>query len=348
MGLRVAVVGATGVVGTEFIKLLERRSFPLDSLTLLASARSAGRTLAFQGQPVRVETLTHDAFRDIDLAFFSAGATVSKEFCPSAARAGALVIDNSSAFRMNPEVPLVVPEVNPETIQQHKGIIANPNCTTIQMVVVLKPLHDAARIRRVVVSTYQAVSGTGAKAIDELDRQVRDTVAGRPVRVDVYPVQIAFNVLPHIDVFQDNGYTKEEMKMVHETRKIMGDDRIRVSATCVRVPVVRAHSEAIHIETERKLTAEEARAILATADGVIVKDERGPGGYPVPLEIAERYETYVGRIREDISVDNGLALWVVADQLFKGAALNGIQIAEYALAHGLLRRKDAPKERALH
>lgn len=348
MGLRVAVVGATGVVGTEFIKLLERRSFPLDSLTLLASARSAGRTLAFQGQPVRVETLTHDVFKDIDLAFFSAGATVSKEFCPSAARAGALVIDNSSAFRMNPEVPLVVPEVNPETIQQHKGIIANPNCTTIQMVVVLKPLHDAARIRRVVVSTYQAVSGTGAKAIDELDRQVRDTVAGRPVRVDVYPVQIAFNVLPHIDVFQDNGYTKEEMKMVHETRKIMGDDRIRVSATCVRVPVVRAHSEAIHIETERKLTAEEARAILATADGVIVKDERGPGGYPVPLEIAERYETYVGRIREDISVDNGLALWVVADQLFKGAALNGIQIAEYALAHGLLRRKDAPKERALH
>lgn len=348
MGLRVAVVGATGVVGTEFIKLLERRSFPLDSLTLLASARSAGRTLAFQGQPVRVETLTHDVFRDIDLAFFSAGATVSKEFCPSAARAGALVIDNSSAFRMNPEVPLVVPEVNPETIQQHKGIIANPNCTTIQMVVVLKPLHDAARIRRVVVSTYQAVSGTGAKAIDELDRQVRDTVAGRPVRVDVYPVQIAFNVLPHIDVFQDNGYTKEEMKMVHETRKIMGDDRIRVSATCVRVPVVRAHSEAIHIETERKLTAEQARAILATADGVIVKDERGPGGYPVPLEIAERYETYVGRIREDISVDNGLALWVVADQLFKGAALNGIQIAEYALAHGLLRRKDAPKEQALH
>ncbi len=347
MGLRVAVVGATGVVGTEFIKLLERREFPLDSLTLLASARSAGRTLVFQGQPIQVKALAHDSFTDIDLAFFSAGATVSKEFCPSAARAGALVIDNSSAFRMNPEVPLVVPEVNPETIGQHRGIIANPNCTTIQMVVVLKPLHDAARIRRVVVSTYQAVSGTGAKAIDELDRQVRDTVAGRPVQSNVYPVQIAFNVLPHIDVFQDNGYTKEEMKMVHETRKIMGDDQIKVSATCVRVPVVRAHSEAIHIETERKLTAEEARSILATADGVIVKDERGPGGYPVPLEIAERYETYVGRIREDISVDNGLALWVVADQLFKGAALNGIQIAEYALAHGLLRRKDATRERAL-
>ncbi|MHB1949905.1 MAG: aspartate-semialdehyde dehydrogenase [Acidiferrobacteraceae bacterium] len=345
MRLRVAVVGATGVVGTEFIKLLERREFPLDSLTLLASARSAGRTLMFRGQAVMVEALTHESFRDIDLAFFSAGATVSKEFCPSAARAGALVIDNSSAFRLDPDVPLVVPEVNPETIRQHKGIIANPNCTTIQMVVVLKPLHDAARIRRVVVSTYQAVSGTGAKAIDELEGQVRDLVEGRPVQTKVYPVQIAFNVLPHVDVFQDNGYTKEEMKMVYETRKIMNDDRIRVSATCVRVPVVRAHSEAIHIETDRKLSADEARSILAKAEGVIVKDEHVPGGYPVPLEIAERYETYVGRIREDISVDNGLALWVVADQLFKGAALNGIQIAEYALAHGLLRRKDGARER---
>ncbi|MHB8414367.1 MAG: aspartate-semialdehyde dehydrogenase, partial [Acidiferrobacteraceae bacterium] len=298
MGLRVAIVGATGVVGTEFIKLLERRDFPLDSLTLLASPRSAGRMLSFRGQPLTVKTLTHDSFQDVDLAFFSAGASVSKEFCPSAAQAGALVIDNSSAFRMDPAVPLVVPEVNPDTIRSHKGIIANPNCTTIQMVVVLKPLHDAARIRRIVVSTYQAVSGTGAKAIDELESQVRDLVAGNPVRNEVYPVQIAFNVLPHVDVFMDNGYTKEEMKMVHETRKIMGDEDIMVSATCVRVPVVRAHSEAVHIETERKLTAQEARSILEKAEGVIVKDERRPGGYPVPLEVTERYETYVGRIRE--------------------------------------------------
>ncbi|MHB1942268.1 MAG: aspartate-semialdehyde dehydrogenase [Acidiferrobacteraceae bacterium] len=348
MGLRVAVVGATGVVGTEFIKLLERRNFPLDSLTLLASPRSAGRMLSFRGQPLTVKTLTHDSFQDIDLAFFSAGASVSKEFCPSAAQAGALVIDNSSAFRMDPAVPLVVPEVNPDTIRSHKGIIANPNCTTIQMVVVLKPLHDAARIRRIVVSTYQAVSGTGAKAIDELESQVRDLVAGNPVRNEVYPVQIAFNVLPHVDVFMDNGYTKEEMKMVHETRKIMGDEDIMVSATCVRVPVVRAHSEAVHIETERKLTAQEARSILEKAEGVIVKDERRPGGYPVPLEVTEHYETYVGRIREDISVQNGLALWIVADQLFKGAALNGLQIAEYAMAHGILRRKDTTRASALH
>ncbi|MHB8563444.1 MAG: aspartate-semialdehyde dehydrogenase [Acidiferrobacteraceae bacterium] len=348
MGLRVAIVGATGVVGTEFIKLLERRDFPLDSLTLLASTRSAGRMLSFRGQPLTVKTLTHDSFQDIDLAFFSAGASVSKEFCPSAAQAGALVIDNSSAFRMDPAVPLVVPEVNPDTIRSHKGIIANPNCTTIQMVVVLKPLHDAARIRRIVVSTYQAVSGTGAKAIDELESQVRDLVAGNPVRNEVYPVQIAFNVLPHVDVFMDNGYTKEEMKMVHETRKIMGDEDIMVSATCVRVPVVRAHSEAVHIETERKLTAQEARSILEKAKGVIVKDERRPGGYPVPLEVTERYETYVGRIREDISVQNGLALWIVADQLFKGAALNGLQIAEYAMAHGILRRKDTTRASALH
>ncbi|MHB1515012.1 MAG: aspartate-semialdehyde dehydrogenase [Acidiferrobacteraceae bacterium] len=348
MGLRVAIVGATGVVGTEFIKLLERRNFPLDALTLLASPRSAGRVLSFRGQSLTVQLLTHDSFQDVDLAFFSAGASVSKEFCPSAARAGAFVIDNSSAFRMDPAVPLVVPEVNPDTIRNHKGIIANPNCTTIQMVVVLKPLHDAARIRRVVVSTYQAVSGTGAKAIEELESQVRDLAAGNPARNEVYPVQIAFNVLPHVDVFMDNGYTKEEMKMVHETRKIMGDEDIMVSATCVRVPVVRAHSEAVHIETEQKLTAQEARSILEKAKGVIVKDERGPGGYPVPLEVTERYETYVGRIREDISVQNGLAFWIVADQLFKGAALNGLQIAEYAMAHGILRRKDTTRKRALH
>jgi len=348
MGLRVAVVGATGAVGTEFIKLLERRNFPVDVLTLLASKRSAGVPLSFKGQQILVEELTHESFKDIDLAFFSAGASVSKEFCPSAARAGALVVDNSSAFRMDPAVPLVVPEVNPETIRQHKGIIANPNCTTIQMVVALKPLHDAARIRRVVVSTYQAVSGTGTKAIMELEQQVRDHTEGRPTQHDVYPVQIAFNVLPHVDVFLENGYTKEEMKMVHETRKIMGDPDINVSATCVRVPVIRAHSESVNIETEKKLSADEAREILRKAPGIVVKDERRPGGYPVPLEVTEQYDTYVGRIREDISVKNGLAFWIVADQLFKGAALNGIQIAEHAITEGLLVKKGPLKDRAAH
>lgn len=337
MGLRVAVVGATGAVGTEFIKLLERRNFPVDTLTLLASKRSAGVPLTFKGKQIKVLELTHDSFTDIDLAFFSAGASVSKEFCPSAARAGALVVDNSSAFRMDPQVPLVVPEVNPEALRQHHGIVANPNCTTIQMVVALKPLHDAARIRRVVVSTYQAVSGTGTKAIMELEQQVRDHIEGRTTTHEVYPVQIAFNVLPHVDVFLDNGYTKEEMKMVNETRKIMGDPDINVSATCVRVPVVRAHSESVNIETDKKLTAEQAREILLKAPGIVVKDDRKPGGYPVPLEVTEQYDTYVGRIREDISVKNGLAFWIVADQLFKGAALNGIQIAEQAIAEGLLR-----------
>lgn len=346
MGLRVAVVGATGAVGTEFIKLLERRNFPVETLTLLASRRSAGTPLTFKGREIKVLELTHDSFKDIDLAFFSAGASVSQEFCPSAVRAGALVVDNSSAFRMDPKVPLVVPEVNPEALRQHQGIVANPNCTTIQMVVALKPLHDAARIRRVVVSTYQAVSGTGTQAIMELEQQVRDHIEGRPTAHHVYPVQIAFNVLPHVDVFLDNGYTKEEMKMVNETRKIMGDADISVSATCVRVPVVRAHSESVNIETEKKLTAEQAREILGKAPGIVVKDERKPGGYPVPLEVTEQYDTYVGRIREDISVKNGLAFWIVADQLFKGAALNGIQIAEQAIAEGLLTSKAKPAVRA--
>ena len=332
MGYRVVIAGATGAVGGELIKLLEQRDFPVDELTLLASKRSVGKKLIFKGQEIEVKELTHDAFTDIDIAYFSAGAGRSKEFCPSAVKAGAVVIDNSSAFRMDDDIPLVVPEVNPGAALAHNGIIANPNCTTIQMVVALKPLHDAANIKRVVVSTYQSVSGTGAAAIAELEQQTHDYVGGQEIKHDVYPVQIAFNVLPHVDVFQDNGYTKEEMKMVNETRKIMDAPDIQVSATCVRVPVFRAHSEAINIETEKKLTAEEATELLSKADGVVVKDSRKLGGYPTPLEIAEQFGTYVGRIREDISVENGLAFWVVADQLYKGAALNAIEIGELLLS----------------
>lgn len=328
MGYKVAIAGATGAVGTELIKLLEARNFPLDELVLLASKRSVGKELPFRGKSIAVRELTHDAFNGIDIAFFSAGASRSKEFCPSAVKAGATVIDNSSAFRMDDEVPLVVPEVNPEAALKNKGIIANPNCTTIQMVVALFPLHKAANIKRVVVSTYQSVSGSGTSGIIELEEQVKDHVQGNPLKKNVYPYQIAFNVIPHVDVFLDNGYTKEEMKMVNETRKIMSAPDIQVSATCVRVPVIRAHSEAINIETEKKLTAQQAREILSTSPGIVVMDKHEPGGYPVPSEIAEKYDTYVGRIREDISVENGLSFWVVADQLFKGAALNAIQIAE--------------------
>jgi aspartate-semialdehyde dehydrogenase len=328
MEFNVAIAGATGAVGTELIKLLEIRNFPIRELRLLASKRSVGKTLKFKDTKIIVKELTADSFEGIDIAFFSAGASRSKEFCPAAVEAGAVVIDNSSAFRMDEEVPLVVPEVNPEAVFKHQGIIANPNCTTIQMVVALKPLHDAAKIKRVVVSTYQSVSGTGAAAIAELEQQVRAYVNNEEMVADVYPVPIAFNVLPHVDVFTDNGYTKEEMKMVNETRKIMSAPEINVSATCVRVPVIRAHSEAISIETEKKLSVQEATKLLREAPGVVVKDSREAGGYPVPLEASETFDTYVGRIREDISSPNGLVFWVVADQLYKGAALNAVQIAE--------------------
>ncbi|MDH5559647.1 MAG: aspartate-semialdehyde dehydrogenase [Deltaproteobacteria bacterium] len=328
MGFNVAIAGATGAVGAELIDLLARRNFPVENLTLLASKRSVGKKLNYNGKEIAVKELTENSFQGIDIAFFSAGASRSKEFCPSAVKSGAVVIDNSSAFRMEREVPLIVPEVNPEATFSHKGIIANPNCSTIQMVVVLKPLHDAARIKRVVVSTYQSVSGTGAQAIEELKSQIESYVKGSEMKISIYPYQIAFNVIPHIDVFMENGYTKEEMKMVEETCKIMDAPEIKVSATCVRVPVFRAHSESIQIETEKKLTASEATRILRQAPGIIVKDEREPGGYPVPLEVSGTFETYVGRLREDISVENGLAFWVVADQLYKGAALNAIQIAE--------------------
>lgn len=332
MAKKVAIAGATGAVGTELIKLLEQRNFPLSELRLLASSRSVGKQLSFKGEMITVQELTTGAFDGIDIAFFSAGASRSIEFCPSAVEAGAVVIDNSSAFRMDEGVPLVVPEVNPDAAFEHQGIIANPNCTTIQMVVALKPLHDAVGIKRVVVSTYQSVSGSGAAGMIELEQQVADFAAKTPLTNRVYPTQIAFNVIPHVDVFRDNGYTKEEMKMVNETRKIMSAPEMMVSATCVRVPVFRAHSEAINVELEEKLTASEARKLFEEAPGICVKDIREPSGYPTPHEVSLSFETWVGRIREDISIENGLAFWVVADQLYKGAALNAIQIGELLLS----------------
>lgn len=328
MAQNIAIVGATGAVGSEFLKLLDVRNYPIKNLVLLASERSVGKEISFKGEKIKVKELKADSFKGIDVAFFSAGASRSKEFAPFAVKDGALVVDNSSAFRMDADIPLVVPEVNPQDARKHRGLIANPNCSTIQMVVALQPLHLAANIKRVVVSTYQAVSGAGASAMDELVQQVKSFARGESLNHSIFPKQIAFNLIPHIDVFQDNGYTKEEMKMVLETRKIMHAPEMMISATCVRVPVLRAHSESINIETERKLSAEQAREILANAPGIKIIDTRSPGGYPVPWEVAGTMDTYVGRIREDISVPNGLAFWIVADQLFKGAALNAIQIAE--------------------
>ena len=324
----VAIAGATGAVGTEFLKLLEARDFPMKSLRLLASSRSAGSKLKFRGENLEVEELTPKSFKGIDIAFFSAGGSRSKEFAPHAVDSGAVVIDNSSAFRMDEKVPLVVPEINPKQAFEHQGLIANPNCSTIQMVVALNPIHRAANIQRVVVSTYQAVSGAGASAMEELKQQLRAWANDEPMKQEVFPTQIAFNLFPHIDVFQDNGYTKEEMKMVHETRKIMNAPNMQISATCVRVPVLRAHSEAVWVETEKPLSESEARELFEKEPGIVVQDERESGGYPTPWHITETQETYVGRIRKDISHPNGLTFWVVADQLYKGAALNAIQIAE--------------------
>ena len=328
MSQHVAIAGATGAVGTEFLKLLEARDFPMKSLRLLASSRSAGSKLKFRGENLEVEELTPKSFKGIDIAFFSAGGSRSKEFAPHAVDSGAVVIDNSSAFRMDEKVPLVVPEINPKQAFEHQGLIANPNCSTIQMVVALNPIHRAANIQRVVVSTYQAVSGAGASAMEELNQQLRAWANDEPMKQEVFPTQIAFNLFPHIDVFQDNGYTKEEMKMVHETRKIMNAPNMQISATCVRVPVLRAHSEAVWVETEKPLSESEARELFEKEPGIVVQDERESGGYPTPWHITETQETYVGRIRKDISHPNGLTFWVVADQLYKGAALNAIQIAE--------------------
>ena len=328
MSQHVAIAGATGAVGTEFLKLLEARDFPMKSLRLLASSRSAGSKLKFRGENLEVEELTPKSFKGIDIAFFSAGGSRSKEFAPHAVDSGAVVIDNSSAFRMDEKVPLVVPEINPKQAFEHQGLIANPNCSTIQMVVALNPIHRAANIQRVVVSTYQAVSGAGASAMEELKQQLRAWANDEPMKQEVFPTQIAFNLFPHIDVFQDNGYTKEEMKMVHETRKIMNAPNMQISATCVRVPVLRAHSEAVWVETEKPLSESEARELFEKEPGIVVQDERESGGYPTPWHITATKETYVGRIRKDISHPNGLTFWVVADQLYKGAALNAIQIAE--------------------
>ena len=328
MSQHVAIAGATGAVGTEFLKLLEARDFLMKSLRLLASSRSAGSKLKFRGENLEVEELTPKSFKGIDIAFFSAGGSRSKEFASHAVDSGAVVIDNSSAFRMDEKVPLVVPEINPKQAFEHQGLIANPNCSTIQMVVALNPIHRAANIQRVVVSTYQAVSGAGASAMEELKQQLRAWANDETMKQEVFPTQIAFNLFPHIDVFQDNGYTKEEMKMVHETRKIMNAPNMQISATCVRVPVLRAHSEAVWVETEKPLSESEARELFEKEPGIVVQDERESGGYPTPWHITETQETYVGRIRKDISHPNGLTFWVVADQLYKGAALNAIQIAE--------------------
>ena len=327
----VAIAGATGAVGTEFIKLLEQRNYPLQKLKLLASARSVGKQLRFRGQTLTVEELRPEAFQDVDVAFFSAGGDRSKEFAPAAVQAGALVIDNSSAFRMEEGVPLVVPEINAEAARRHKGLIANPNCSTIQMVVALNPLHQESPLQRVVVSTYQAVSGAGASGMQELLDQVCDYTQGKPLTHQAFPKQILFNLIPHIDIFQENGYTREEMKMVLETRKIMSISELPVSATCVRVPVLRAHSEAIWVETETKISEVRARELFVQAPGIQLVDERKPAGYPVPWEASETFDTYVGRVREDLSHPRGLTFWCVADQLYKGAALNAIQIAEVLL-----------------
>ncbi|NCC23886.1 MAG: aspartate-semialdehyde dehydrogenase [Deltaproteobacteria bacterium] len=333
----VAVAGATGAVGREMLKTVAERGFPVSEIRALASVRSVGMKVPFGDAEVTVAELKDDSFTGVDLALFSAGGSVSERFAPVAAASGCVVVDNSSAWRMDPECPLVVPEVNPHDLAWHKGIIANPNCSTIQMVVALKPLHDAARIKRVVVSTYQAVSGTGQKAIAELEQQVRDLFGMREPEAKVYPYQIAFNCLPHIDVFLENEYTKEEMKMVHETVKIMGDPDIRVTATCVRVPVFYSHSESVNIETEKKLSAKEARVILSQAPGVRVVDNPDEKLYPMPILAAGGDETMVGRIREDETIPNGLNLWVVSDNLRKGAALNAVQIAEKLVEMDLLR-----------
>lgn len=326
-----AVAGATGLVGRHMLQVLEKRNFPVKSIKLLASERSKGRTLTFRGETLPVEVLNEDSFKGVEVALFSAGGGASKRFAPCAARDGCVVVDNSSAWRMDPDVPLVVPEVNADAMSGHKGIIANPNCSTIQMVVVLKPIYDAAGIERVVVSTYQAVSGAGVKALDEMYDQIKAILDDREPACEVFPHPIAFECLPQIpqsNAFQENGYSTEELKMVNETKKIMGDDSIRVTATTVRVPVHTGHSESVNVETREKLTAAQARDILSKAPGVVVQDDLSQELYPLARKAAGRDETFVGRIREDLSHPRALDMWVVSDNLLKGAALNTVQIAE--------------------
>ncbi len=331
----VAVVGATGAVGEAMLEILEQRNFPVRNLYPLASSRSAGKTIRFNGKSLKIEDLAEFDFSKVQIGLFSAGGAVSAEYAPKAAAAGCIVVDNTSHFRRDEDIPLVVPEVNPHAIAGYtqRGIIANPNCSTIQMLVALKPIRDAVGIERINVATYQAVSGTGKEAIEELAKQTAQLLNGKEAKVEVYPKRIAFNVLPHIDTFQDNGYTREEMKMVWETQKIFEDDSIQVNPTCVRVPVFFGHSEAVHIETREKITAEQARDILSAAPGVTVMDDCAEGVYPTPaMESSGQDPVFVGRIREDISHPRGLNLWVVADNVRKGAALNSVQIAELLVA----------------
>ncbi len=344
-GYRVAIVGATGLVGREFIKALEQRNFPMESISLLASDRSAGKRMFVTHQEIEVKETVVESFTGIDIALFSAGAETSRHFSPIAAQSGAVVIDNSSAFRMTPTVPLVVPEVNAEDIKWHRGIIANPNCSTIQMVVALYPLHKVNPIKRIIVDTYQSVSGTGAAAVEELTTQAKQVLDGQNTLPHVYPHQIAFNVLPEIDVFLDNGYTREEWKMVEETKKIMHADDIAISATCVRVPVFTGHSEAVHVEFSQPISPDEARRILAQAPGVKVLDDTVISLYPQPWSAAGTDEVFVGRIRRDASRPRSLAMWIVADNLRKGAALNAVQIAEEIIKREWIHPRGEGNER---
>ena len=339
--MKIAIVGASGAVGQEILRVLDEQNFPFDEMVLFGSKRSAGRAYTFRGKEYIVKELQHnDDFKDVDIAFTSAGAGTSKEYAETITKYGAIMIDNSSAFRMDEDVPLVVPEVNgDDAFNTPRNIIANPNCTTIQMVVALKPLNDVSKIKRVHVATYQAASGAGAVAMQELINQYAEIAAGKEPMVEKFAYQLAYNVIPHIDVFQPNDYTKEEMKMFNETRKIMHEPEISVSAMCVRVPVMRAHSEAIWIETERKITPAEAREVLAKAEGVVVVDNPVEKQYPMPLFVADKDPVYVGRIREDLANENGLSFWLVGDQIKKGAALNAVQIAQYMLKHGWAAKK---------
>lgn len=339
--MRVAIVGASGAVGQEFLRVLAERNFPITELKLFGSSRSAGREYEFRGKKIMVQELRHgDDFKDLDIVFTSAGGSISQEYAEDITRFGAVMIDNSSAFRMDEDVPLVVPEVNAEdALNRPRNIIANPNCTTIQMVVALKAIENLSHIRRVHVSTYQAASGAGATAMAELEQQYREVLAGEPVTVDKFAYQLAYNLIPQVDVFTENGYTKEEMKMYNETRKIMHSD-IQVSAMCVRVPSLRAHSESIWVEIERPITVAEAREAFEKADGVVVMDNPAAKEYPMPLFLSGKDPVYVGRIRQDLANPNGLTFWCVSDQIKKGAALNAVQIAEYLIKEQGIRSKE--------
>ncbi|ULL17284.1 aspartate-semialdehyde dehydrogenase [Paenibacillus sp. H1-7] len=332
----VAVVGATGAVGEQIIRLLDERNFPIQQLKLLSSARSAGTKLQFKGQEITVEEATADSFRGVDIALFSAGGSISQELIPQAIEHGTVCIDNTSAFRMDPDTPLVVPEVNIDRINEHKGIIANPNCSTIQMVAALKPLYDRYGISRIIVSTYQAVSGAGARAIDEMLRQSKEILAGKDMEPQILPVgslpvkhQIAFNAIPQIDKFTENGFTYEEMKMINETKKILGDDSLEVTATCVRIPVVYGHSESVYVELKQDFDIEEVKQLIADAPGIVLQDNPAEQQYPLATDAAGKLETFVGRVRRDLSNPRGLNMWIVSDNLLKGAAWNAVQIAEY-------------------